>query len=165
MLTQQLRNFLVAQYATVKLEDNTTSQNQVGISNFLSNFFGGSPYNYTYTNGTATSNGIHWAVALGTGDTEPTFEDICLASKTSPSDMTWLSGSSARQLNTMLWSITCVFKNTSSAPITIKEVGLLLYTNSTSNNKGALIARSVLETPVTVGVNETYAFTYEIELA
>ena len=72
MLTQQLRNFLTTQYATVKLEDNTTSQNQVGITNFLSNFYAGSPYSYTYSNGTGTGKVVekleHWFQTFEMGD-------------------------------------------------------------------------------------------------
>lgn len=164
MLLIQLRNVLTQPYFTAKLEDGSTTTGQMGLNNYLNSFFGGSPYNYNYINGSSMSTGIHWALPIGTGDTEPTFEDYCLANKTSPTDMTWITSSTSRASGSMVWLVSSTYRNDSAAPITIKEIGLTLYLNNAGNNKGVLIARSILETPVTIGVGESYTFTYSIEL-
>ncbi len=114
-----------------------------------------SPYNYSYFS----------FMALGTGTTEPTFEDTFL--ETPIETLSFVSGSvvySGGTKNIITYSATV--RNNTEAPITVREIGIGVYHWSTgsTNNCGTMIARSVLETPVTIGVNEAYAFTYTIEI-
>lgn len=109
-------------------------------------------------------------VFVGTGDTEPTYGDYCLANWVSDPEVLQYAGSTAvYDIDKTIKSITTAYKNVSNSPVVIKEVAFghnwCGYYNQNPPNRHVLLARSVLDTPVTIGVGETYAFTYAIELA
>lgn len=109
-------------------------------------------------------------VHIGTGDVEPTYDDYDM---TLDSNLTAISHSyndtTASSTHDMI-SRTSTYRNNGNAPITIKEIGLVGFISSTIGSASAvydkskmiLFARSVLETPITIGVGESYAFTYAI---
>ena len=114
-----------------------------------------SPANYSF-----------WSfMALGTGTTEPAFEDTFLEEPIET--LSFVSGAATYSSGTKnIVTYSATVRNNTEAPITVKEIGIGVYHWATgvTNNCGTMIARSVLETPVTIGVGEAYAFTYTIEI-
>ena len=111
------------------------------------------------------SGGPH--VVIGAGDIAPTKEDYDLA------DSSIMASDKMKSLTqTATWSrvdgtiVTVQWMNNSSSAITIKEMGLALKTSNSAYTKSAnvLLARKVLDTPITVQPNEVYAFTYGIKV-
>lgn len=104
---------------------------------------------------------------VGFGDTEVSESDYTLAdgnyANRKLTSVVQTYSNSGRQL----LSMTATFKNDGDSPVTVKELGL--YIANSGNQQGTptvygLVARSVLETPVTIGVGESYAFTYSVEI-
>lgn len=126
----------------------------------------------------ATQNGSHYCgsangsyVLIGAGDTDVDFNDYDLADTDSiiPSDGTKMRdvSASASWNSSTGATVSSVWTNFSDAPITVKEVGLVYkFTtgNPYSKGTGILLARSILETPVTIGAGESYAFTYSVSV-
>ena len=162
MILQNFVKELSYQYGTMKYENGASTGSNYSLSNWLGAIRVGDPCSARYWTGNGYSNGIHWAIFVGKGDTEPTFTDYALVSKAT--ELTWLSGGMTVDSNNTLWSLTSTFKNNTESPVVIKEVAMGWYHNSTSDGYGILIARSLLETPVTIAPGETYAFTYNIEV-
>ena len=116
-----------------------------------------------------TANGTY--VLIGAGDTDVDFNDYDMADTDSiiPSDGTKMRdvSSSATWTSSTGSVISTVWTNFSDAPITVKEVGLVnKFTTGNAYSKSAnlLIARSILETPITIGAGESYAFTYSVSV-
>lgn len=104
---------------------------------------------------------------IGFDDTVPTLEDYRLGDGNYANrKLTIVSQVRNKTADTTCLSLTLSAQNTSEAPVTVKEIGLYVYQSPSSNvvNYWILVARSVLDTPVTIGVGETYAFTYSIEI-
>lgn len=114
------------------------------------------PFNITSVTA-KTSSYYSVSLLVGTGNTEPTYNDIKLANDVS-TDLSFISGTTSRadSGNHLFHSITANYKNNTSDPITIKEIGF-----SSSN---ILYTRSVLSSSVTINPGDTYAFTYNIEV-
>ena len=117
---------------------------------------------------TSSQNYSYWTfISLGASDTPVTYEDTNLAdpistlTKVSASFVAETSGSKT------LLTYTITVRNDTSSAITVKEIGIGGYHWATgnTNTSGIMIARSVLDTPVTIGVGEMYTFTYSISLA
>lgn len=106
-------------------------------------------------------------VAVGGGDTEPTIDDYAmetpLTSVLTRVSMEWYWGSYNTD-NKLGW-ISTLWRNNTDAPVTIKEVGIYMQGQYNDAVNTFCIARSVLETPVTIGVGESYNFYYEIAIA
>lgn len=106
-------------------------------------------------------------VAIGSGETEPTVDDYTLEtplmSTLTRVSMEWNWGS--YNSDTKLGWVNTLWRNNTSAPVTVKEIGLYMYGQYNDNANVFCIARSVLETPVTIGVGETYSFYYEVAIA
>lgn len=115
---------------------------------------------------TSPSNYMYFSfMSLGSGDTPATFEDANLAEPIS--DFTQVSGQMVlSQGGKQCFTYTCTVRNDTASAITVKEIGVGGYHWGTgsSNTSGIMIARSVLDTPVTIQPGETYAFTYTIEV-
>lgn len=158
MLLSNFAKILSSYQPAPKREDGATHS---GMSQnlYLSNTNAGDQCSNSCTGG---GSGIHWAIFVGRGDTEPTLNDYNLVDKAR--ELTWLQSSVRLGVNNVWTSVTSTFKNETSAPITIKEIALGTYLNFATDNYGVYLARSVLETPVTIGVGESYAFTYSIEI-
>lgn len=79
-----------------------------------------------------------------------------------------MSGSIASSIGHTAKAITSVYKNISQNPVIIKEIAVGFnwsqYYNTTPPNAYHVIARSVLDTPVTIAPGDSYSFTYSIEI-
>jgi hypothetical protein len=49
------------------------------------------------------------------------------------------------------------FEYTGTSEITIKEIGLFMKVNSTANSKSAMLAREVLDSPITVNNGDIFS--------
>lgn len=115
--------------------------------------------------GGSYSGGPH--VVIGAGDTPPTKEDYDLA------DSSIMASDKMRSLTqTASWTkedgtvVTVQWQNNSDSAITVREVGFAMKSANTAYSKSAnyLLARKVLDTPVTIQPNEVYAFSYGIKI-
>ena len=115
--------------------------------------------------GGTDSSGFH--VIVGGGDTPPTSDDYDMAD-TSILGTTKLrslkQGATFSLLNSAF--ITTQWRNDSSAPIIVKEVGLAYKINNNAYDKSVnvLVSRKVLNNPVTIQPGETYTFAYNIKV-
>lgn len=109
--------------------------------------------------------GSGYGVVIGAGDTPPTLDDYDLA------DSSIMANDKMKSLiASQSWSrdngavVTVQWLNNSNEAITVKEVGLSQKTASSSyaKNVNTIVARKVLDTPITIQPGETYAFTYSI---
>lgn len=97
---------------------------------------------------------------VGSGLTTPTAEDYKLENALTLNVL----GASCRHDDNITTTMR-TFQNTTSENVTINELGLYLFkTTSSSDSKNLImIARKLLEAPVTLAPNETYTFTYQIK--
>ena len=111
------------------------------------------------------SGGPH--VVIGAGDTPPTKDDYDLA------DASIMASNKMKSLTqTATWTkedgtvVTVQWQNNSDSAITVKEIGFAMKATNTAYSKAAnyIIARKVLDTPITIQPNEVYAFTYGIKI-
>lgn len=126
-------------------------------------FISGSTYTTTIYPGSYSADFL-W-VGVGSGETEPTIDDYSLESVLS--NLTLVSRSTVwgKDETPIMYNATTVYRNDTSSPITVKEVALYYaWQGYTDANNSLCFARSVLETPVTIGVGETYTFNYSIEI-
>lgn len=111
------------------------------------------------------NGGAH--VVIGAGDTPPTLGDYDMADSSimASNKMASLT-QSATWTKTDGTAVTVQWVNNSNAPITVKEVGLAMKIGNQAYNKAVnvLLARKVLDAPVTIQPNEVYAFTYGITI-
>lgn len=106
-------------------------------------------------------------VMIGGGDTPPTKDDYDMADTSIvASDKMRSMYQTASYTTNSGATVTTQWKNFSSSPITIKELGLAYKRSSATYDKSVNIlwARKVLETPVTVQPGETYAFSYNLKV-
>ena len=116
----------------------------------------------------SSTNYSYWTfMSLGASDTPVTYEDANLADPISTLTKVSASFVAESSGNKTLLTYTMTVRNDTSSAITVKEIGVGGYHWATgaSNTSGIMIARSVLDVPVTIGVGETYTFTYTISLA
>lgn len=130
------------------------------IKSFCSSATGGT-YQYPQVSKMWTEYNTNGGVIIGTGDTEPTFDDYKLSGDII-STFTYTSSVTKRVDNekatiSVLYTIT----NTGTEAFTIREIALKM---GESINTQFLIERSVLDTPVTIepgGVGQvTYTITF-----
>lgn len=103
---------------------------------------------------------------VGTGNTPPALGDYNLTeNKTGAGNMVCKSVTSAlfRQNGINRINYTAIFSNASNANITICEVGLFKTVN-TSPDVQVLLAREVLDTPITVAPNGVCTVTMTVEV-
>lgn len=110
-----------------------------------------------------------WCLDVGFGDTPPTLGDYTLAdSNFANRKLTCMSMSGSNGTNSTMIQVMGAFKNEGDSAVTVKEIGLFYATknyNQTVDQGSILFARSVLDTPVVVGVGETYTFAYSVDIA
>jgi hypothetical protein len=99
---------------------------------------------------------------VGTGTTAPTENDYELNNiNTDVSCDSVVAGSSANYTKTY----TAIFSNPTTSDITVTEVGLygkVCYDSRSSYYMIVLLARTVLDTPITIPAGESKAITYEL---
>ena len=106
-------------------------------------------------------------VAIGSGNTDPTIDDYTLETPLTNVltriSMQWNWGSYNTD-NKLGW-VSTLWRNNTDAPVTVKEIGIYMQGQYNDTANTFCIARSILETPVTIGVGETYNFYYEVAIA
>lgn len=118
--------------------------------------------NYSYTE---NREGV--VIYTGGGNTLPTESDYKLENPYTDVQMISLTGST---YNSTLYTVelyktyTATLENKASVNRTISEVGLLIGLPSTSNDKVKLLmAREILDTPITLEPGATKTFTFRID--
>lgn len=111
-----------------------------------------------------------WYCDVGFGDTAVAHDDYKLADSNaigeSAGALTYVTGQTLITYPSIRMCIT-TYKNNGSSDVVVKELGLVGKTsNSAANDKSRnhLIARKVLDTPITVPAGATMAFTYSIDM-
>ena len=113
----------------------------------------------------------HLTMVVGSGNTDPTFQDIHLETPinnltvvTQGNDITPVNGTNKYNDFTAfhLLTHTAVFRNDTNEPITIREIGLISRTFSqTSDSYKYMISRDVID-PVIINPGEQKAFSVSI---
>lgn len=109
----------------------------------------------------STTNNTGLSVFCGSGDTQPTKNDITLAE---PLALKYINGSISA--TDIVKTITYIVQNDNEAPVTIRELGLCLtvHPNGTSSLNGHyLLNRKILDTPIEVAVGEQAVITFTID--
>ena len=119
----------------------------------------------------STSMPCYMAVFVGTGTTEPTAEDTTLENLVPmnvPSEGTPVTIQTSGTTTTISFNIV----NSSGSEQTITEIGLataitgfLREGNTSQQGEWVLLNRKLLPEPVTMGVDEVYTFTYQLDWA
>lgn len=142
-------------YPTVNLADYTAEKTSYKWVNITY-----SNYNTTTTNKIYMRNGF--TIFLGTGDTEATVNDYCLANSI---ELASLNGSCTHLANGVT-TVQRTFVNNTENDVTIKEIGLYMFSPNSETNKEypiILMGRKVLASPITIPVGDTYTATYNID--
>ena len=146
-------------YSNLKDMSGTNRTNGTISLSYMSGINSGSHYS-------GSSSGAFY-VMIGAGDTAPTRDDFDMADTSIvASDKMVSLVQTATYTKAGGITATTQWKNNSSSPITIKELALTFKFNSAAYQKSAnvIVARQVLDTPVTVQPGETYAFSYNIKV-
>ena len=125
--------------------------------------------NITYGNSSSTKHGKVYlrngfTIFLGTGDTEATVDDYCLANSVELAS----TGGSCTHYENGLTTVERTFVNNTGDDVTIKEIGLYMFSPNTEAGKEypiILMGRKILKTPVTIPVGEQRTFTYVIDMS
>lgn len=106
-------------------------------------------------------------VDVGFGNTSVTKDDYKLANSNTIDNrtLTWI----ASQLTNVTPSITTAittYRNDTSTDVVVTELGIVIknINGATRPNNNYLLARKVLDTPITVPAGATMAFTYSIDM-
>lgn len=120
-------------------------------------------------------NSDWWALAIGSGSTSPTKSDYKLENWIPTSKVKFVSSRVTQNKNYLdvdeppefIFNYATTYKNVSSDPVTVSEIGLVVgtwnwaLTTGGSNDKKVkfLLARNVLDNPITIQPGELYTFT------
>lgn len=154
-----LNNFIATMYPDMKTTDTIggiKEETRFDNSTILS-----APSNsYSETSGTSFFNPFGRGIAFGSGTTPPQKTDYKLENYIT-TGLTYSGNNTNKTDGVANWVQTV--QNTSTAQITITEVGLFSkYDNSDSFNT-FLLTRTVLDTPVVLQPNEVKTFTITID--
>lgn len=159
-----LKNFDNTDTEFYKIDKPTTSDGAI-ITRILSGLSGkATSKDLEYLTNT-TGQGVFFRV--GTGKSAETVDDYKL--DTDVSENFELIGISNDTINYGR-AFTCLFKNISNTDITINEIGLFMkmygkdYPQYFNNSVCCLLARTVLETPITIKSGETQALNYTLNV-
>lgn len=117
-----------------------------------------------YINNASTEGSNGLVLFVGDSDIEVTQEDYKLGNSV---PLTVISATCTHANG--ITSVIRTFQNTTEQSVTIKEVGLYVFRTGHSTAKDyqrylVMVGRKVLESPVTIEPNETYTFTYQINM-
>lgn len=123
----------------------------------------------TRSNNYCTNRKNGFVIFVGTGDTEVTAEDYCLDSAVELE----VTGAFCYHSALRKTQVGRTFSNNTADAVTIKEIGLYMFTmnnfnfavGNVENFPLIMIGRKVLTTPVTLEVGDLYTFTYEIDMS
>lgn len=117
---------------------------------------------WRYTRVTSKADAASWqsralALGVGSGDTDPTYDDIALANDVT-SSLTFLSGSAGNNItgSGIFYTISVSYQNNTQSAITIKELGIV--------SVSCYFTRAILDSPVTINPGEIYNFSYTISI-
>jgi hypothetical protein len=119
---------------------------------------------YTYTSG-------GWYVDVGFGDTAVDVDDYKLDDSNSMDNNNLLTF-----VTTVLYTgspyvkwVSSYYKNETNSAVTVKEIGMFVKQNGVSTGSGKqynfMIARKILDTPITLQPGEVKSFSYGIDIA
>ena len=119
---------------------------------------------YKFALGVSNQSGAYYQMGCsfiyaGSGTDEVTEDDYKLSSALALTSTSAECIASGGVINTMR-----TFINDTEEDVTVTETGLYIVKCSSSTQYPVMIARQILSTPVTIGVNETYTFTYTLNL-
>lgn len=130
---------------------------------------------YTGTRNTYTESTDWWVLAIGSGSTSPTKSDYKLENWIPTSKVKFISSRVTQNKNYLdydeppefIFNYATTYKNVSSDPVTVSEIGLVVGTPNWSSPTGSeqnkkvkiLLARNVLDNPITIQPGELYTFT------
>ena len=114
-----------------------------------------------------TASPTREALVVGSGTTPATMEDYKLENPITSGLATYSVSRNvtfAKEYSEAVWTLT--LSNTSSAPITVSEIGYVtaFTSGSASTTQYALTDRTVLDTPITIPAGESRTLTYSIRL-
>lgn len=101
-------------------------------------------------------------IAIGSDDTEPEMSDYAVKAPISITKNSQRVSMADALSGGDMFQVTTTYTNNTESPVVVKEVAIYAANNYISFT--ACVARSVLETPVTIGVGESYAFTYKVSV-
>lgn len=101
------------------------------------------------------------SIYLGTGNVTPTINDYKLSGNL-VTGLTSQEQSTTANNNSITFSATAT--NNTESPVTIEEIGLGGYNNSSSSACVVLLTRDVLPTPVTLNTGDSKTFSITIDL-
>ena len=102
-------------------------------------------------------------IVVGSGTTEPTADDYVMEQQINSLTVVQSSNSGNRSMNYndgYIYALARTFKNNTSDPITISEVGV--YSQSLPNNLGVVMYAREVIAPVTIQPDHTYTFSMTI---
>lgn len=106
------------------------------------------------------TNGI--SIVLGSGDKEAVDTDIQLESVID--NMSYVTASMTQGTKDYTKLVSVTYKNNTSDTVTVREIGLMIQEiTGYGYYRRALIGRIVLDAPVVMNPEDTYAFIYGIE--
>lgn len=154
-----LNNFIATMYPNMKttdtiggIKEETTFDNNV-VQSFPSN-------SYSETSGTSFFCPFGRGIAFGSGTTPPQKTDYKLENYIT-TGLTYSGNNTDETDGIVKWVQTV--QNTSTAQITITEVGLFTKYDTSIDFNTFLLTRTVLDTPVVLQPNEVKTFTITID--
>ena len=155
-----LNNFIATMYPDMKTTDTTgTIKNETQF--MRSSIISVSSNNYSETSRSSSFNPFGRGIAFGSGTTPPQKTDYKLENYIT-TGLTYSGNNTNKADGVVNWVQTV--QNTSTAQITITEVGLFSRYPGTGATYGTLLlTRTVLDTPVVLQPNEVKTFTITID--
>lgn len=149
---QCLRNNATGQYNELTCANTTAGVVNPGLN-----------YQYNYY----TASALGWFLDVGFGSTSPTFNDYKLENSNSMDNavLTHVNGQVFNTANVDIKAVQSTYKNNTENNVTVTELGII-GKNSNANSKAGcvLIARVVLNDPVTIPPGGICAFQYRIQV-
>ena len=99
-----------------------------------------------------------YEICIGNGNGQPSINDYNLENRISITIISSNISFSNDYTKDYIFSIQTLFKNETSEDIIVKELGIIRTGSSWSNPWEMLISREVLQTPIIIKPNKTYAF-------
>lgn len=150
---------------TYKTFYNYSSSTPSGVSSTINASTYNSNNDPSLENGTMGINSGSIAIFVGTGTTEPTVEDTTLENLV-PMEVSSAGTPISIQTSGTTTTISFNIVNSSGSEQTITEIGLACCCMYQSQKSWwVLMNRKLLSEPVTMGVDEVYTFTYQLDWA
>lgn len=160
MITRNLHNYFIMHLLDDYVEFKTRSGSIVGLNVYGGNWF---QYNYnlsaSFTSQDSASRFCR-TIRLGTGTTEPTYDDYELQQMIDAAPKTITPGRSGGYSNNYD-IIAATFLNETDSDWIVTEVGQYLATSNSDSGAALLLAREVFD-PVTVKPGQTFSVSMKL---